>query len=180
MIDLIRILDQDLGRGYDALGDEWDVAFVEAITALHDSNEVVKAAIRTEIDDSRSWTLLGFAQRFSVWSVRSGDPASLLPAFVALSLAGPGVIDDREIERIRALVFRSAQILGHSTKELVEKAAEMTDETGRQWLLAELCPHATPEEMAFREVGSGDTFRYENMLGSADPYEVLGDYLDEE
>ena len=55
----------------------------------------------------------------------------------------------------------------------------LTDEPGREFLLKRLQTHATPEQMGFRDVGSGPTFAFEDTREHFDPRIELADWFDD-
>lgn len=110
---------QRLWRWVDAPQDVEVAGFV-ALQSMLDGDE--RARLRAGLSDSDQHTLITFARRIALATLRTGDPAALVAAFEALAAIDGERVDERDLASAAALVTYAAQRAG-AARSAAETAA---------------------------------------------------------
>ncbi|MGW6441693.1 hypothetical protein [Lentzea sp. NPDC055074] len=100
---------QRLWRWVDAPQDVEVAGFV-ALQSVLDGDE--RARLRADLSDSDQHTLITFARRIALATLRTGDPAALVAAVESLAAIDGERVDERDLAEAAALVVHAAQRAG--------------------------------------------------------------------
>lgn len=131
----------------------WNLRMRTAISELSASGST-----DLDLDQDRSWALLGWCEGATSTAVQTDDLSLLEVCVIGLSLVPTRFIDRREVELVGSLVRRSVELLGIRWVEFRQRFA------GSRSLLELL--DGFPSEVSaasHREIGTGPTFRFEKV-----------------
>ncbi len=102
-----------------------EVRHVARTFASSDSRR--RAELRDDLSMNDFYALLTFAQRASVFAMRSNDPAWVIEALHAVAIVDAGRIDERDIPLTLSIVHHAAERIGMDTRKHFESAASLAE-----------------------------------------------------
>ncbi len=86
-----------------------------------------RAEMRDDMSMNDFYALLTFAQRASVFAMRSSDPAWIVDALHSVAVVDSGRIDERDIPLTLSIVHHAAERIGMDTRKRFEAAAALAE-----------------------------------------------------
>ena len=165
--------------GLRELGGAWDDEILIEIRRFATLDESNKQAIRSEMNQDRSWAIVSWAEGMATLAVREADPQRLVYGLVGLSLFERNEFDAREAMVVYPLFVRAAELIGEKPDDLALAAAALSDSAGRLWLLERLPSEQHRIASTHSERGVGRDFRFQRLAEDWDPEAELSDYDDD-
>jgi len=86
-----------------------------------------RAQMRDDMSMNDFYAVLTFAQRASVFAMRSNDPAWIVDALHSVAIVDSGRIDERDIPLTLSIVHHAAERIGLDTRKRFESAASLAE-----------------------------------------------------